>query len=148
MSAWKRLLIVFGVIGFGFICLAAFESTVGVDEPASQGYTLGAGGLEELAVASIRVAVAESALNGEATVAPSDCGITRSIVESYDSDATWFSSCSAIVSGGAPDTSINSVLELSDGDYCATLTFDEDITVLTNYSFDDGSCGDSRLYVP
>lgn len=113
----------------------------------SGSYELADDSWEAVVVSDFRLAIAQSALDGKGSVNAADCSILESITKNYDSDARWFSDCAYITTGSTPDTNSEKILKLSDGDYCATYTFDEEITVLMNYTFTEGSCGDSRITV-
>jgi hypothetical protein len=112
-----------------------------------ENYTLGTAGLEALAVSNFRVAIAQSAVDGNGNIGSDSCYMLENIAKNADPDARWFSNCEYVNSGSSPDTASDKVLKISDGDYCATYTFDDAIEELKNYSFEEGECGNSRINI-
>jgi preprotein translocase subunit SecF len=142
----KRTLMVLVVIILAAVAL--FAADMLTKSSSSTGhYTLNVANGEVLTVAEVRAAVSQSALDGEGVMSVNQCNTLGDISKKLDSGSKWFSNCEYIIRGSTPDSDTDSVIKLSDGDYCATLTFNKDIDKLLSYDFVNGECGDSRLSI-
>ena len=150
LSTYKRAGIVAGVILVLLGIVWLYSSFTGRNESslASQtSYALDVPSGEQLVLAQVRQAIAQSALDGTGKLQESQCEKLGSIAKKLNPDALWFSSCSFTLYGSTPDTDSTDVTKLSDGNYCATFTTTGNLSLLTKYEFTEGTCGSARVEV-
>lgn len=102
---------------------------------------------EALAVAETRVAIANSRLNGSGEITEQTCEKLGRAAKNFDESAQWFTSCTNSFTGDILDTDTKDVMELSDGNYCASFTTIQDGNILSSYTFEEGQCGSSRIFI-
>lgn len=111
----------------------------------SNTYKLNVANKESLVLAEVRSSIAQSELDGTGKLSLSSCQKLETIAKNLSQKADWFSSCGNTLVGSIPDTGNTKVTKISDGNYCATYVTNNDISILTNYEFTTGICGDSRF---
>lgn len=151
---FKRVLFIVTGIAFLLIALMIFIPRSSQDENSSQtnknsdgSYTLSVIDGEKVAFSTVKLAIAQSAVDGSGTLEESICDELGLIAKQFDSNANWFSSCSYSLQGSTSSTSNFNTMKLTDGDYCATFTTDTDDNNLTNYEFTEDNCIGYRISI-
>lgn len=135
--------IAIGVVVIALIIAGVF--TLGAS--ISTGYTLDEASSDGITLANTRLAIHKSALDGSGAINAKECDTLGEIAKKTDSNAQWFADCGYSLYGSTQDTDTVNVIKLSDGNYCATFTLDKEFTKVTNYTFVNSKCGDSRIAI-
>lgn len=129
MKSYKRLIILSFIIG---LVLSSIFVTIKLGDDGSMKLSPE----ESLAIANARLASANNALDGSGEFKQELCEDLGQIAKSFDSNSK-FLKCTSPKSLylSSPDTSDSRILTLSDDNYTATFTTDEDGSILLNYTF-------------
>ena len=103
----------------------------------SNGYEMDISSGEALAYTRLRVAIANSRLNGSGILSSEDFNILGKMAKNADRSNQWFSGSSGVFYGNTADTSDYEVSWISNGQYCAIFYAKkvDDTYYLTNYTF-------------
>jgi hypothetical protein len=130
-----------------FVAITIFNSNNKTQATTQEDKTLNIADGTNVAILTVRQAIAQSELDGTGEITSMECDTLSRAARNFDSNSRWFASCDYSLYGSMPDTDSESIVKLSDGDYCATFVTDTDVKVLTDYTFTEGECGDSRISI-
>lgn len=125
----KTIIIIVAIIIVGIIIISA---------SSKPGYELNVRDKEAVAYASLRAAIASSAVYGSATMSSEYFEILGKMVKNADSSNQWFNQTGRVaIYGNTADTSDYEITWVSDGVYCAVFYVKKDVDTyyLTSYSF-------------
>lgn len=142
----KRL----GVIAVAILAVVALfliipqmtDSNSSQKSGAPQPYELDVAAGEVLALSNLRLAIAQSAVDGTGKMTADTCTQLQKIAMSYDESADWFSTCESgtHLRGKLVDTATTEVVQISDDNYCATFETTSDGAELNGYKFTKEAC--------
>ncbi|MGN1326700.1 MAG: hypothetical protein ACI4VQ_01245 [Clostridia bacterium] len=113
----------------------------------SSKYELSVADGEQVALASLRTAIAQSRVDGSGTLSTENFNTLKKIVKNANSNNQWFSENKTIYYGKTADTSSQEITYISDGTYVAKFTieienpnsFTNKKLFLVDYSFEEGT---------
>ena len=135
----KTIIIIIVIILFIFFIIGSSSD--------DKGYELSIENGEEVAYASLRVAIAQSNVDGSGTISRENFDIIKSIVKNANSDNQWFDETTDIYYGEIASTSVQEEIMLTDGTYTATFSiiienpdsYTDKKLYFTNYSFKEAT---------
>lgn len=94
---------------------------------------------ETVAYTSLRYAIAQSNYDGSGEISQEKFNVLGNMVKKFNSSAEWFSNSSYRFSGKIVDTSEKQITVITDGEYVATFTIenDGDNYYLLEYTFEN-----------
>lgn len=110
-------------------------------------YELSVADGEQVAVASLRTAIAQSRVDGSGVLSNENFNSLKKLVKNADSNNQWFSENKTIYYGKTADTSNQEITYISDGTYVAKFiieienanSYTKKKLFLVNYTFEEGT---------
>lgn len=103
------------------------------------------GARDNLAMASVRAQVAQSAVDGKGKINEYACNNVKKAVRNFNADADWFSRCTGAFYVDLKDTDQRNIMTISDDERCAVITTGESSEII-DYQFKDEPCKGYRMF--